>query len=214
LISGKSRFPCGDIILEGEWHLPQGKAPFPGVVVCHPHPQHGGNMLNNVVVAICQELSRQSVAAFRFNFRGVGDSGGAFGGGIAEREDVKAALSFILSTPDIDANRIGLAGYSFGAGVALPVALQDERVNLLALVSPALSDSAWKQLKEYHRPRLIVIGDADFVIPLEQFEQHIKDMAEPKHYHVISGADHFWRGYEEELAQKVTGFFTASFSRV
>ncbi len=210
----QTRFPCGSITLEGEWHFPQGRGPFPSVVVCHPAPLHGGNMLNNVVSAIWQALPRHSIAAFRFNFRGVGDSGGAFGGGIAEQEDVKAALDFLLSTPDIDAKRIGLAGYSFGASVALPVALQDERVSLLALVSPVSalrSDSGWEQLKGYHKSKFLIVGDADLVIPLEQFQQHIKDI-DPKQYHVVSGADHFWWGYEEEVAEKVAQFFVAGFN--
>ena len=171
-------------------------------------------MLNNIVVALCQALSQHSIAAFRFNFRGVGSSEGEFGGGIAEQEDVKAALAFVLSTPDIDTTKIGLAGYSFGASVALPVALQDERVNLLALVSPALSDSDWEQLKGYHQSKFLIVGDADFVIPVERFQQHVKDIADPKQYHVVSGADHFWWGYEEAVAQKVTQFFAAGFSQV
>jgi len=171
-------------------------------------------MLDNIVVAICQALSRHSIAAFRFNFRGVGNSGGEFGGGITEQEDVKAALAFILSTPDIGAKRIGLAGYSFGAGVAVPVALQDERVNLLALVSPALSDSSWEQLEGYKKSKFLIVGGADFFIPLERFQQHVKDIADPKQYQVVSGADHFWWGYEEEVAQKVTRFFVAGFSQV
>lgn len=214
MTSSQARFPCGDIVLEGEWHLPQGRGPFPGVVVCHPHPLYGGNMLNNIVVAICEALSRHSMAAFRFNFRGVGNSGGAFGEGIAEQEDVRAALAFILSTADIDAKRIGLAGYSFGASVALPVALEDERVGLLALVSPALSDSGWEQLKGYRQAKFVIVGDADFVIPLERLRQHIGDIADPKQYQVVSGADHFWWGYEEEVAQTVARFFANGFSQV
>ncbi len=207
-----SRFPCGDIILEGERHLPEGKGPFPGVVVCHPHPLYGGNMLNNVVVAICQALPRHSIAAFRFNFRGVGNSEGTFGGGIAEQEDVKAALAFVSSTASTDSKKIGLAGYSFGASVALPVALQDERVSLLALVSPALSDSGWAQLKGYHKSKFLIVGDTDSVIPVERFQQHIKDITDPKQYQVVSGADHFWWGYEEIVAEKVTQFFVAGFN--
>jgi len=206
-------FPCGDILLEGVWHFPQATSPSPAVVVCHPHPLYGGNMSNNVVLAICQALAQWSIAGFRFNFRGVGKSEGTFGEGTAEQEDVKAALSFISTTPDIDQKRIGLAGYSFGAGVALPVALQDEQVKLLALVSPALSDSGWEQLKGYTKPKFLISGNHDFVIPLPQFEQHIKNIPEPKHCQVISGADHFWQGYEEEVAQKVAQFFVAGFSR-
>lgn len=170
-------------------------------------------MSNNVVFAICQVLAQRSIAAFRFNFRGAGKSEGDFGEGISEQEDVKAALAFISTAPDIDPKRIGLAGYSFGAGVALPVALQDERVNLLALVSPALSDSGWEQIKGYTKPKLLVCGNHDFVIPLSQFEQYIKDIPEPKHCQVISGADHFWQGYEEEVAQKVAQFFVAGFNQ-
>ncbi len=206
-------FPCGDISLEGIWHLPQATSSLPAVIVCHPHPLYGGNMSNNVVFAICQVLAQRSIAAFRFNFRGVGKSEGDFGEGITEQEDVKAALAFISTAPDIDPKRIGLAGYSFGAGVVLPVALQDERVNLLALVSPALSDSGWEQLKGYTKPKLLICGNRDFVIPQSQFEQYIKDIPEPKHCQVISGADHFWQGYEEEVAQKVAQFFVAGFNQ-
>jgi len=204
-------FPCGDILLEGVWHFPQGTGSFPAVIVCHPHPLYGGAMSNNVVMAICQALAQRSIAALRFNFRGAGKSGGVFGGGIAEQEDARAAITFALSTPGIDPRRVGLAGYSFGASVAAPVALQDERVNLLALVSPALSDSGWEQLEEYFKAKLIIAGDRDFVIPLPQFQQYIKDIPEPKQCQVISGADHFWLRYEAELAQKVAQFFVDGF---
>ena len=212
-MNGHTTFPCGDIILEGEWQLPRAIGSFPVVVVCHPHPLYGGDMSNNVIFAVCQAFPQQSIAAFRFNFRGVGRSGGVFGGGITEQEDVKAALTFVSSMPGIDPKRIGLVGYSFGASVALPVALQDERVNLLALVSPALSDSGWEQLKRYNKPKLLIVGDADAFIPPEQFQPHIKDIPDPKQYQVILGADHFWWGYEEEVAQKVTQFFIAGFNQ-
>ena len=168
-------------------------------------------MSNNVVLAICQALAQQSIAALRFNFRGVGTSEGNFGEGITEQEDIQAALSVISSTPDINPKRIGLAGYSFGASVALPVALQDEQVSLLALVSPALSDSGWAQLKGYVKPKLILSGNQDFVIPPSELEQHIKDIPEPKHCQIIPGADHFWQGHEKELGQKVAQFFVDGF---
>lgn len=207
-------FPCADILLEGVWHFPEKTDSFPAVIVCHPHPLYGGNMSSNVVFAICQALAQRSIAALRFNFRGVGKSGGEFGGGIAEQEDVRAALAFALSTPNIDQKRIGLAGYSFGAMVATPVAIQDERVKLLALVSPALADSDWEQLKGYNKPKFLIVGENDFIIPKEQFRQEVKELSEPKQVYVIAGADHFWAGFEEEVAQKVSEFFAAGFSQL
>lgn len=168
-------------------------------------------MSNNIVFAICQALAEKSIAAFRFNFRGVGKSEGTFGEGIAEREDVKAALDITSATAGIDSRRIGLAGYSFGASVALPVAVQDERISLLALVSPVLPESGWEQLTKYPKPKFLISGDCDSVIPLKQLEKQIKDIPEPKRWEVISGADHFWQGYEEEVAQKVAGFFVTGF---
>lgn len=206
-------FPANDILIEGIWHLPESVVAIPAVIVCHPHPLYGGNMSNNVVLAICQALALRSVAAFRFNFRGVGKSGGTYGGGIAEREDVRAALGHVLSTPDIDPARVGIAAYSFGASVSLPVALHDERVSLIAMVSPALSDEGWEQLKAYTRPKFIIIGDDDFVIPVSQLRQHIEDVPEPKQWQVAPGVDHFWSGYEEVVAEQVTRFFTTGFGR-
>jgi hypothetical protein len=205
-------FPYADITLEGVWHFPEGTGPFPAVIVCHPHPLYGGNMSSNVVFGICQALAQQSIAALRFNFRGVGKSGGKFGEGIAEQEDVKAALAFVLSTPNIDQKKVGLAGYSFGTMVATPVAIQDERVKLLALVSPALPDSGWGQLKTYTKPKFLIAGEHDFVIPEQKFWEQVKDIPEPKQCQIIPRADHFWAGFEEEVAQRVSRFFADGFS--
>ena len=200
-------FSCGDITLEGVWHLPQGSGPFPAVIVCHPHPLTGGSMSSNVVFGICQVLALESMAALRFNFRGVDKSQGKFGGSIAEQEDVRAALDFVSATPDIDPKRIGLAGYSFGAGVTLPVAVRDERVKMLALVSPALREYGGEKLKGYTRPKFIIIGEHDFTMPILEFRQYAEDILTPEQYEVIAGADHFWGGFEEEVAEKVAEFF-------
>jgi alpha/beta superfamily hydrolase len=197
--------PCGDISLEAVWHFPDSKGPWPAVVVCHPHPLYGGTMSSNVVFGICQALAERSIAALRFNFRGVGKSGGEFGESIGEQEDVKAALDFATAREDIDRERIGLAGYSFGGGVALPVAIKDKRVKMLALVSPALAEGGWEELERYAKPKFVIVGENDFVIPMQKFTKLAKDR--PEHYQVIAGADHFWDSYEAEVAEKVGRFF-------
>jgi alpha/beta superfamily hydrolase len=199
-------FPSGGLTLEGVWHLPEANGPLSAVVVCHPHPLYGGNMSANVVFYLCQALAGAGMAALRFNFRGVGKSQGEFGGGQAEQDDVRAALDFVLSTPNIDKDKIGLAGYSFGGGVALPVAVQDERVKMLALISPALPDGG-EQLKEYIKPKFIIVGQNDDVIGQKELRALFEEIPEPKQLEIIGGADHFWDGYEEVVAEKVTGFF-------
>ena len=53
-----------------------GSGPWPGVVICHPHPLHGGSMDNNVVLALALGLVEEGFVTLRFNFRGVGGSEG------------------------------------------------------------------------------------------------------------------------------------------
>ena len=210
--SNLTSFPCGDITLEGEWHLPVGIGPFPGVIVCHPHPLYGGDMWNNVVTAVFRVLPQYSVAAFRFNFRGVGNSEGYFGGGTDEQQDVRVALQFVLSTPGIDSKRIGLAGYSFGASVALSVALQDTKINLLALISPAVSSSGLAQLRAYDKPKFVIVGDNDPVIPFNRFQQDFAGIVDPGQYQVVPGADHSWLGDEEGVAESISQFIATAFN--
>jgi len=207
---GKIKFPCGDLTLEGVLHLPDGSEPFPAVVVCHPHPLYGGAMDDFVVMAVCRALLQESIAAFRFNFRGVGESDGLHGKGVGEQEDVKAAVSYLCSRQEVDATRIGLAGYSFGAGIALSVAPQEERIQALAAVSPALT-AAFPSLKNYVKPKFLVVGSADTFIPSERFLRLVGELAEPKEHHVVPGADHFWLGYEDVMVKSVASFFSRIF---
>ena len=187
--------------------MPAGKN-LPAVVVCHPYPPGGGTMHNNVVMAVCEALCEKSIAAFRFNFRGVEGSQGSFGNGITEQEDVKAAIDFVLTEPRVDRSRIGLAGYSFGAAVSFQVAQQDERVKMLALIAAPMRDErSWGQLEAYKNSKIYLIGDSDQMVSVEGFRAQVKKSPHPENYKVIAGADHFWVGYEKELAGHVVEFF-------
>ena len=200
-------FPCQDISLEGVWHFPESAGLSPAVVVCHPHPLYGGDMSNNVVLAICQALVEKSIAALRFNFRGVGGSGGGFGGDIAEQEDVRAAIDLALSTPDVDAERIGLAGYSFGATVILPVAPADVRVKGAATISLPLDPPGLEPWREYLQPKLLISGGCDESVPASEFERLASELPDPKEYIIVPDADHFWWLHEAEAASRVADFF-------
>jgi len=201
-------FASGKLTLEGLINFPQRDGTFPVVVLCHPHPLYGGSMDNNVILAVSSALVEKSIIALMFNFRGVGGSQGKFGGGIGEWEDVSAALSWIMSQPAVDKGRVGLAGYSFGAMVALPVGCSDDRVKALSLISMPPGPEQISQLKKCTKPKLLICGTNDMVVPAKEAERMGREAAEPKQFELISGADHIWWGYESILAQKVTDFFT------
>ena len=202
-----SHFPCGELKLEGLYYSVEAKESVPAVVVCHPHPLYGGSMHNNVTYAIADALVKSGIAALLFNFRGVGRSQGSYGGGIAEQEDVRAALDWLESRKGVDAGRLGLAGYSFGAGVAFPVGCRDARVKAIALVSPYFESPPLSLLKGCLKPKLILGGSADDMVPAEDVETYGREAAEPKKCEIIKGPDHFWGGYERPMAEKVAGFF-------
>jgi len=204
LKSKRVTFPCGDLQLEGELQLPEGNGPFPVVTVCHPHPLYGGDMDNNVVTAVYFALVKSSIAVLRFNFRGIGNSSGSYGEGVGEQDDLQAALDFLSILKEIDSSRIGLAGYSFGGMVAAHVAIKDNRIKQLALISPALNETDWIRLKKYALPKLILIGEADTSVPFRPFQHFFGDA---KQYQIIAGADHFWYGFEEQLSGKIARFF-------
>ncbi len=201
-------FSSGRLFLEGILAIPEGARPFPAVIVCHPHPLYGGSMDNNVVYSLSETLTQASLASFKFNFRGVGGSQGEFGQGIGEREDVEAAISFISTVKEVDSKRIGLAGYSAGAGFALPVGFNDDRIRALAAVSPPLPMFDFDFLKSCPKPKLLILGSRDDLIPTDQFLEFCQNLPEPKECESIEGADHFWWGYESRLAAKVAAFFT------
>jgi hypothetical protein len=201
----KVKFPCGDLTLEGIVTIPEGNGPFPGVIVCHPHPLYGGEMENNVVVPVCLALEQASIASLRFNFRGVGRSEGKFAEGAGEKEDIVAAISYISSLEAVDKDKIGLCGYSFGGAVSLEVAPTDERVKALALISPAISTYA--PLKQYTKPKLIVCGGADQFVSIIALQRLAEELPAPNEFELISGADHFWGGLEYKVAARVATFF-------
>jgi hypothetical protein len=201
-------FLSGGLILEGILASPEGAGPFPAVMICHPHPLYGGSMDNNVVNSISETLVRASLVSFKFNFRGVEGSQGEFGQGIGEQRDVGAALSFMSEAYEIDCESIGLAGYSAGAGFALPVGFRDDRVRALAAVSPPLSMFDLHFLEDCPKPKLLISGSRDDLIEANEILEFCQKLPEPKQCEIIEGADHFWWGYESNLADKVTAFFT------
>jgi alpha/beta superfamily hydrolase len=105
--------------LEALLRLPA--APRGAAVLAHPHPLHGGTMHTKVVHRAARLLSdRFSLAALRFNFRGVGASHGSHDEGRGEVGDVLAAAQWVRR--EVPEGPLVLGGFSFGSLAALGAA--------------------------------------------------------------------------------------------
>ena len=205
------RFEAAGLVLEGRVLLPQTQTPVPGVVVCHPHPLYGGDLDNNVVVAVCAALESRGVAALRFNFRGVGQSQGEFDQGRGEQDDLRGALAFLAAQPEVDQARLGVAGYSFGAVVALAVGAGEGRVRALCAISAPLGGPQLPKPEEWGpKAKLLAVGDADPLAPLSSLERWAALVPPPLELRSFQEVDHFWADAEEELAATVGEFFSRS----
>ncbi|MGD9805991.1 MAG: alpha/beta hydrolase [Hyphomicrobiaceae bacterium] len=197
------RFPAGDLILEGLVSLPEPSART-GVVVCHPHPLYGGEMHNNVVEAMVISLRHAGLATLRFNFRGVGGSNGQHGEGIAEVEDVKAAVSYFVGRHAFET--IIVAGYSFGSIVGMRAGAEDARVHKLIGVALPIKSRDASFLRNVTKPKLLVSGDNDDHSPVPALKALAAELPGPTELVIVSGADHFFRGREMQVADAALKF--------
>jgi alpha/beta superfamily hydrolase len=228
----KVEFPSEELMLEGRLIISDAagaaKGGSPAAVICHPHPQFGGSMDNNVVYALEEFLTRRGIITLAFNFRGMGRSGGQWDNMQGEVTDVIAALQFIASLPEVDAARVGLAGYSFGGLMALYARARMEkqivetgadkngvehfRPKALALISPMLPVKGWQadeQLKHlFSSPplTLIIAGTADQFCPLNSIKDLAMQIGPQAKLVIVEGADHFYGGDENDAGGHTAEF--------
>lgn len=194
-------FPVGEIQLEGLVGYDTKTKKAPGVVICHPHPQMGGSMDNNVVYALFDAFAERGYVAFAFNFRGAGRSGGHHEGGEGEINDVVGALDWLEGFERTRGCDLGFLGYSFGAWVGLQAVVRlGDRVKCAGAVAPPLGMYSFDFLEPYLGHFFFVLGDQD---PFCQVENKGILMAGPegkREGRVIVGTDHFFQSREKEAA--------------
>jgi uncharacterized protein len=180
------------IALEAAVAVPAGATA--GVVVCHPHPLYGGDMDNPLVLTVIDACRRAGMATLRFNFRGTGRSTGTHDGGQGEREDVRAALSDLGGRLG-PAATAALAGYSFGAAVAVAVAAAGEPLAGLALIAPPLVVRAFPSgpLPRVRGPVLVVAGTLDEYCPVDALDR-LRAQWPYADVRTINDTDHFFSG--------------------
>ena len=158
----------------------------------HPHPLHGGTMHTKALYQAAKAMPRIGVAALRFNFRGVGRSAGTFDSGPGEKEDFRAALSYVEQRfADLP---IWAAGMSFGSWIAMTVGAEDPRVSLLLAIAPPVDRYEFDALKTCTLPKFIVHGENDELISIKEIRKFYAQIPEPKELVTIEDANHLFEG--------------------
>ena len=177
-------------------------------VACHPHSLFGGTMDNKVTHVLARSMVECGAPAFRFNFRGVGASAGAFDNGRGETRDLAAVVA--EGRRRFPRAALWLGGFSFGAFVVLRGAHELAPVKLVAVAPPV----ARFELGSVGHPDcdwMLVQGDADDVVPPEAVlawaaQQPASPQGRGPRLQVIAGAGHFFHGKLHELKPLVLDF--------
>lgn len=185
--------------------------PRAAAVFAHPHPLHGGTMHTKAVYQASKAMARIGVAVLRFNFRGVGRSAGHHDAGPGEMEDFRAALDFMANR--YPALPLWAAGFSFGSWVALTVGPDDPRVELLLGIGPAVDRYDFAALKQSDKPKILIHGEFDELIPVREVKKFYAQLPEPKDLVIIEAADHLFNGKTMELGQAVEDLLSEAWSK-
>ncbi|MHA2036195.1 MAG: alpha/beta hydrolase [Promethearchaeota archaeon] len=176
------------------------------VLICHPHPQYGGNMFNNVVSGVFNMLVRNNISCLRFNFRGVGRSTGSYSNGTGELSDVHACIDFLANEKKFE--KIFICGYSYGAAIGCSaISYSDKITGYISVSFPwGFMGPKFKELSQSSKPKLFIQGDKDTVAHYGNFQENFDYYLDPKDKKIIEGADHFYGNYEEQVANAVLEF--------
>lgn len=203
-----SRTPASDsspgLTLEGLFHR---GARSPGVVVCAPHPRMGGSMDSAVVAELAWALTRAGHPTLRFNYQGVGASAGelqaplpgatklAVESLVSETGDAGAAAIHLADC--VPTGDVALAGYSFGAAVALSLALAHQQWSPLVLIAPPTDLFDFDAVERVRGPVLIAAGEKDSFVDLSRLKALATNRPDVV-VRPIEGAEHtFTRGLTE-----------------
>ncbi len=193
--------PAGD--LEALLEFAADGAPAGCAVVCHPHPVHGGTMQNKVTHTLARGFLGLGFAVLRFNFRGVGKSEGAFDDGRGELDDVLAAVDWIRTEyPGVP---FWIAGFSFGAAMAIRAAVETSPQGLIS-IAPAVSRFADNLDTQPDCPWLIVQGDQDELVAIEETVSWINELEPGPELEVFTDTEHFFHGKLIQLRSAIEEF--------
>jgi alpha/beta superfamily hydrolase len=181
-------------------------------------------MHNNVVRGLSEGLARRGLPAVRFDYRGVGRSEGAApdvpaqlaefwqtshaAGELELWQDVQAAADFARRATG-PGDPLVLVGYSFGCALLPRVHVADAPLAQV-LVAPTVAKHDYEPFLGHCRPTLVIAAPDDFAADPARLRTWFDRLAEPKQLVLRPGDSHFFRGYEDWLAETAWTFLSAA----
>jgi alpha/beta superfamily hydrolase len=159
------------------------------MVICHPHPQHGGTMHNKVVTIIERSMRELGLRTIRFNFRSAGESEGEHDEGDGETDDLFAVTEWVRRSRPND--ELWLGGFSFGSYITSRAA-QNLKLGQLITIAPPVDRYAFSQIQHPDCPWLVIQGDEDEVVALEDVACWLEDVDPAPDFLVMEQAGHFF----------------------
>lgn len=206
------------------------------VIVTHPWSVLGGNMNNNVVLAIVVWFQRLNITTMRFDF-----CGSQIGRGDRQVQQVREAATFLLEgrhlegstshPPQLQASAakptttppksILLVGYSYGSLISASASIEIPQCIGVAMISPPLAVRHWLYMfhGDYHLenarksglPLFMILGSRDNFTGEATFMEVVHSMPTATTTGaVLKEADHFFRGREQDIMD-VMGTYVNSF---
>ncbi|MBM4055384.1 MAG: alpha/beta fold hydrolase [Planctomycetes bacterium] len=217
-------FASGKVSLEGVLAYNEDLSPSKAILLCSPHPTLGGDMENNIITNLARVSADAGFISLRFNYRGVGNSE-CEAKDIAEKfhywektmssENYTDAVTDACSAFNYLTAQTGrqtmyfIAGYSFGGIIGMRVAAAHGNVQAFASVSTPFGKYDLNFLKGCKKPKLFIYNQNDFATTEEDTLQGLEKIPQPKTIELIENSDHFYRGKEDVVSQKVYNFFNS-----
>jgi len=191
--------PAG--LLEALIEEPADRDPIAAVLVCHPHPQHGGTMHTRVVYRTARGLRTAGAVVLRFNYRGVFPSEGVYDNGIGEIEDARVCLQFLRERyPNLP---FAIAGFSFGSRIALKLAVEYPQATKVIPIGYPTKYPDREYINDIAIPKVFIHSTNDEHGPRPDFEAFFASLPEPKQVKWVEAKDHFFADNLEAFEEAV-----------
>ena len=154
------------------------------VLMCHAHPLYGGTMDHKVMTTVAKVIKSTGLGTVRFNYRGVGQSEGAYGDVVGEVEDAIAVREWAKRHMG---TCVAVMGYSFGAYVACSV--RDQLPALL--IAPAVHKMPYK-VGDISSESMVILAAEDEVCPTK--DAHHWALSCGASVAWVNGAGHYFHG--------------------